>query len=350
MRLFRSQLRCSPSQVGLLTRQLAALVEGGVPLARALDSLAEFAEDGDLRQALEEVLIKVEQGHAFSRSLADFPGVFPYTYVAMVSAGEQTGQLNQVLDNLATWLERDEESARQIRKAMVYPSVVLSLALGMLAILFWTIIPGMLETVQSLGGELPLPTILLAKFSACLNQPIFLVMAPLSLLPVVAYLRTPGGKADLYVRLRGVPGLGAVLLYGSASRYAAALGMLLDSGNSLVSSTRIAAEASGNPILRDDCRRLNEGLEGGQTLSELWAIRVPDYPLPLVHMMRAGEEASEVVAVLRKNSEMMAEEASYRLERMTAMLEPALLGAVAVVVGFIVVALLMPLANVVANL
>ncbi|MCA9790477.1 MAG: type II secretion system F family protein [Candidatus Eremiobacteraeota bacterium] len=345
-----ADISCSRERVGLATRQLATLVEAGVPIFRGLSVMANHQEDSGLRAALEHILTQVERGQRLSKAMSDLPYVFPRSYVAMVAAAETTGRFAALLGRLADWLEEDAKTVRRVRKAMIYPVFVLLLTGGLVTLMFLTVIPGLLETVEALGAPLPWPTLVVRQLSHCFSQPIFWVMGPLSLWPLVRYLRTPLGQAELFTRIRTLPGIGPVLIYSCAARYASTLALLLETGNEMLTSVRLAAAASGSPLLRDDSERIVSFLRDGVPLVAIWDNQPLDYPSSMRHLVGLGEEAGHLSVALRRAADGLAQVAAERIETMTAMLEPLLLAGVAVTVGFVVVALLLPLSSVLATL
>lgn len=340
-----SGLSCSPRSLALFTRQLPTLVDSGVPLLKALESLGEHQPDEGLEEALHQVLVKIESGHRYSQALSHYPGVFPEAYVAMVAAGEQSGKLVAVLDSLADWMERDQEIRRRVTRAVSYPLVTLGLSFVLLVLLFWTIVPGLLETVSGLGGELPWPTLVVARISQCLQQPLFWILAIGSVLPMVSYARTAVGREEMFVWFRQLPLLGHLLTTSCASRYAFTLSLMLDSGMHLVKACQLAGVASGSPILAADAARVVGGLRDGVPLSQIWRERPEDYPPALVFLMMAGEESARMNTALNRAAAILEREANFRIDHMTAVLEPLMLAWVAVAVGFTVVSLMLPITN-----
>ena len=334
----------------LFTRKLAILLNAGVPLLEALESLATHEEDERMKTIVEAIIRKLEGGHSLQAALLEHPKIFSQAYVAMIAAGENSGKITLVLHRLSHWLEESGELASRVCRALTYPAFTLLTSFGLLVLLFWTIVPGMLETVAGIGAELPWPTLVVARLSECFRNPLCWVLGVLSLLPLVRYSQTEAGKRELYSVLCGVPGVGPAVIYSGAARYAATLALLIRSGTNLLDAVPLAARASGSPSYAEDSKRISNLLKEGIQLSEAWAKPSKNYPPLLVTMMVAAEESGSLVETLEKAAELMKREANFRIQQLTIMLEPLLLGAVSVVVGFIVVSLMLPITNIVSGL
>ena len=172
-----AHITCSTTALASFTKQLSVLFGAGVPLHEALDSLTRVQTDNLSIFVIPELRTMVVNGHRFSSALSKYPKVFPRTYVALVRGSEETGELQFILNQISEWLEKQDKLQRHVKKALTYPSFVISLAAILTLILFKTVIPQLLETVVGLGAELPLPTKVLMGLVWLVGQPLFWLLA-----------------------------------------------------------------------------------------------------------------------------------------------------------------------------
>lgn len=341
--------RCKPETLSTFTKQLSALIGSGVPLHKALEALSR--EDGEElhERVIPELVRQVAAGHTLSRSLLRFPGVFPPTYVALMRAAEQTGALVAVLDRLSEWLDRTVALKRRVSNALTYPVFVLILSLGLTVALFRTVVPKILDTVAGLGVEFPLPTRILAGLVAALGKPWLWVLAGLIVTLVVLYLRTPEGTYRLQAVAAVLPVVGPIVVHSSASRYAFTLSMLTATGVDFLQSLNISAEASGSLLIWEDSQRVQRTIREGGKLSEIFEDQL-HYPHLLCQLVRLGEEVGRFDRFLQKACSMLEEDTGYRLERLTALVEPLILAGLSCFVGFVLISTLLPLSKLAAAL
>ena len=344
-----AHIRCKTSTLARFTKQLSVLIGSGVPLHEALDSLTRLHTDNLSIFVIPEVSSKVTRGYRFSSALAQFPRVFPNTYTALIRASEETGSLQPVLDKLSEWLEKQDSIERHVKKALTYPVFVIVLAGILTMLLFKTVVPQILETVVALGAELPLPTKILMFIISAIESPLFwfLVVSLASL--VIYYLRTPKGYLQTITILHFSPILGEILMASGNSRYSNTLSMLVESGVDIIRSCRIAAEASGNPLIVNDSIRVVKELREGRYFREALESR-PFYPLMLINMVGVGDETGRMAELLGRSGALLEEETMYRLDSFVNLLEPIILAGVSLIVGSVLVAIMLPMANLVSAL
>lgn len=344
-----TQVSCSSSTLSRFTRQLSTLLSAGIPLHEALETLTRIQADSLSIWITPELCKKITQGHRLSISLSHFPRVFPSTYVALVRASEETGKLVRVLERLADWLDRREKIERHVKKALSYPVMVVIVA-GLLTIgLFKTVIPGILETVVGLGAELPLPTKILMALVSTVQQPVFWLFLAALCIAFVMYLRTNDGWDNFLVMSIHTPVLGPILIYSSSSRYTQTMAMLLDSGVDIIRACRIAADASGNPLVKRDAARVVKDIREGRYYSDTLSVS-PLYPVLLADMIRVGDESGKLAVLLKKCGEMMEDDTVHKVDTFLNLLEPLVLASISLGVGFIVVSVLLPMSSLVSSL
>ena len=343
------KLTCDTSTLARFTKQMAVLLGAGMPLHEALDTLSEHSIDNITTYVAPKLFRKVTHGHKLSHGMAGYPRVFPTTYIALVRVAEETGGLQQVMESLSEWLETQDKIQRYVKKALTYPAFVVVLVTVMTLVLFQTVIPEILKTVVELGADLPLPTKLLMAIVAVVKQPIFWILAILAIIGSVFYIRTPQGTRNLTLFFQVIPVTGPILAYGGGCRYANTLAMLLESGVDIIRSCIIAAEASGNPLIKADSQRVVRDLREGRALSESLEFS-PHYPPLLVDMAKVGDETGEMATILHQSKGLLEEETMHRLDLFINLLEPVVLAGVSIMVGCVLVAILLPMANLISAL
>src|SRR6202163_1011938 len=337
-----------PSRRALLAffRSFSTLVRAGVPLRRALEVTIERASDQVLRESLRSVLAEIEQGAALSDALERRPRAFAPLYVAMVRAGEAGGMLDDVLDRLATFLERDADLRKKVRAALAYPAVVTTAALGLLLFLIARIVPMFAQMFDAFHAELPPTTRALLALGSALEQPGVWVSGGLSVVALIAAAvaasRTARGAFLLDAARLRLPIVGPLLQKSITARVARMLATLLRSGIELVTAIAVVIPVAGSPSYAAALGRVDVALRAGEPLTApLEASRLFD-PLA-VALVRVGEEAGLVDEMLLKVASYFETDVEASIATLGAVLEPALIGALGTVVGFIVFSVFIPL-------
>lgn len=325
------------------------LLGAGIPMHEALESLMRVQSDSLSIWVTPEIHKRVIHGHRLSTSLAQFPKVFPSTYVAMIRASEETGKLVAVLDRLGDWLDRREEVERHVKKALTYPVLVILVAFVLTLGLFKTVIPGILETVIGLGVDLPAPTKLLLWIVYLIEQPLSWFALAAMIATIVLYAKTPEGWQKILFAFNHIPVLGEVLVHSSTARYSHTMSMLLDSGVDIIRAAKISADASGSPLVRRDSNRITKELREGRYFNEILGGSTV-YPALLTDMVEVGDESGRMASMLNKCGELLEQDTMHRVDVFLNLLEPMVLAAVSVGIGFVVIAVLMPMSSIVSAL
>lgn len=344
-----SSVRCSTTDLLTFTKQMAVLVGSGIQLHVALESLNDTGTDKLSLQVLPRLIQHLSRGGSLSACMAKFPRTFPPPYLALIRTGEETGRLHLVLHELSDWLERRDRLNRVVKRALTYPIFVAILTATLTLILFRTVIPAILKTVLDLGVALPWPTRLLLTTVDVIGSPITWFLTALVLGGLLRYFSTEDGQRRWLTFCCTVPALGQILIWSASSRFANAMAMLISSGVDVLRACRISSEASGLPLMQQDASRVISELSSGQVLSTILH-RSPLYPNLLPAMLSVGEESGNMPAVLRKCGKILEEDAVEKVEAFTALLEPLLLGVLSAGVGFIVVAVMLPISSMVSAL
>jgi type IV pilus assembly protein PilC len=335
-------LRGASVKLRQLTKQLRVMLASGMPLVSAMEFLIED-EDPRWSAVVESVVHSLLHGSTLSASLRRHPRIFPSYYVGSIASAEMSGQLVGTLGFLEEWLDRESQLTARLKKALTYPTLVLGLSLVMVLGLFNTVIPRLMSSFET--GERAWPTELLMLMTRVLSGPVFYFALLLMLVAGVAIWRHPGARQQLVLWAYQSPLLGTLLCHSACLRYTATFVLLLESGGQLLPALRAAANSSGSPLLLADEARVVRGASSGDTLSELWAQRPDLYPRIMVQMAQLGESSSSLSGGLKSAIPYLEMETYSRLDRFLEMAEPALISGVALFIGFVAIAVILPIAQ-----
>lgn len=330
----------------LVTRQLATLVAAGLPIDEALDALAQQAEKRTVRALVMAVRSRVLEGRSLAASLSEFPASFSALYCSTVAAGEQSGFLDRVLENLADYTERQFEAWRNVEMALLYPVVLFFLALLIVGALMVFVVPDMIRVLDNMGRELPWSTRILIGASAWIQQwwwGLLLAVAG-AVLAAQRLLRRPALRLAWDRQKLSLPLLRRITGAANAARYANTLSILNGSGVPLVDAMDIASEVVANSwlqhLLRGAAQRVREG---GSLRTGLAG--VGHFPPMLLHMVASGEASGELDAMLDKVARHQQAEVERVVTTLVALFQPLMLLLMGGMVMFIVIAILMPILN-----
>ena len=334
----------SAEDLALFTRRLATLVASSIPLFEAMGSLCEQEENGPLRQALVRIKERIAEGASLSRALEAEPGIFGESYVSMVAAGEVGGALDAVLENLADFLEEQEQVRSKVTSALAYPILMVFVGGGVMLFLLTVVIPRIVTIFEDSKAALPLITIILIKVSHFL-QGYWWIPASLIIASVPLY-RKAMKRDDLRLKrdamLLRLPMAGGMLQRLILSRFARVLGLLLSSGVPIMKALEITGEVVVNRVYRSFLRVVMEEVAQGGSLSKSLK-KSPLFPPLLVHLTGVGEKSGNLEGMLVKAGAAYEREFSARLTRLMGLMEPLLVLAMGVAVGIVVLAVLLPI-------
>ncbi len=328
----------------LFNVQLSKLVQVGIPLVTALNTLGQQTEQARLRAVIGDVARNTEGGASFSEALGRHPAVFSPLFISMVRAGEVSGKLDEILRRLAIFTKRQAELRQHLRTALTYPALLMVVGLGAIAFLLLGIIPKFMAIFMEAGVPLPLPTWLLFIASHVLRRHGLWLLGALAGLGFAfqAYRRTPSGRRRLDVALLRAPMLGELARKAAISRLARTLETLLESGVPVLESLAIAAETCGNAIIADTCRTAETSVRQGGSIAE--PLRISgEFPPMVVQMLSVGESSGTLDHMLGEIAEHYDELVQHHLKRLTALIEPLCLIVMGGVVAFIMASVLLPL-------
>ena len=335
---FTAQIK--PKEVIMFSRQLAILLESGIDIVTAMDLFRAQASNKYFRKMLEEIIADLRGGSSFSGALAKFPKVFSTMYCRTIAAGEQSGNLDAVLKRMAEYMERTASATKKIKSAMTYPIVVLVVAVVVVAVLVFFVMPTFTGLYGSLGAKIPAITQLLmsmAKGAAKYGIYVLVVLAGI-IFGIVAYTRTPAGKIAWDRFVLRLPIIGPIIQLNELSRACRTIAMLIKVGLPLPDIITMCIQSAGNKIISQALSEVKQDMLGGEGLAQPMAKREIFLPL-MVQMVSVGEKTGNLGNTLTTVAESYEADADDKTTTATGLLQPALTIAMAVVVGFIVVAM-----------
>jgi type IV pilus assembly protein PilC len=345
--------KIKPKALMVFTRQLATLIGAGLPLLRGLTVLAKQERDAVLKNTITNLGDSVQSGSTFSEGLAQHPAIFNNLYVNMVRAGELGGVLELVLSRLAEFQEKAQKIKNKVVAAMVYPMIVLVLAVAIMAFLLVYIVPKFEQIFHDMLGDKPLPAItqFVIGISGFAKNHGLLILGGIVAI-VVGYkfiARTAGGKSAIdRVKLR-MPLFGDLLRKTAISRFSRTLGTLVTSGVPILQALTITRETAGNTVIARAINHVHDSVKEGESIvTPLESSGV--FPPMVVSMIGVGEETGQLPEMLLKIAEVYDDEVDNSVAGLTSMLEPIMIVFLAVVVGTIVIALFTPLISIIGGL
>jgi len=336
--------KISMRDIVIFTRQFSTMINAGLPLVQALDILAKQSENKALKDVTRAVVFDVESGHTVADALKKHPKAFSDLYVNMVAAGEAGGILDTILMRLATFMEKNDALVRKVKGAMIYPGVITGVAATAIVVLLVFVIPTFEKMFASVGMALPLPTRVVIGMSRFLQGFWWAVIAAIVVLVVSVkkYYSTPDGKLSIDRMLLRMPVLGDVLRKSAVSRFTRTLGTLIGSGVSILDGLEITAKTAGNRVIQDAIMESRASIAGGETISApLQKSEV--FPPMVISMIAVGEQTGGLDEMLSKIADFYDEEVDAAVGGLLALMEPIMIVFLGVVVGGMVVAMYLPI-------
>ena len=340
----RGQGKVKSQDLVVFTRQLATMMDAGLPLVQSLSALEEQTDSPVFKPVLRHTMEQVEQGHAFSEALADHPKVFTKLYVSMVEAGETGGLLAEILDRLASYLEATARLKKKVKSAMSYPVIVCFIAISIAMFLMMKVIPIFADIFKDFGAKLPMPTQILINISNFLRAYFLLAAGAMGALVfgLVKLKRTKAGTAIWDRAKLRLPVFGKLIHKVAISRFARTFAALLRSGVPILETLRIVGQSAGNTVVEAAVEKTAASIERGDNLAVALG-QHPIFPPMLVRMISAGEQTGKVDVMLEKISDFYDEEIEATLSGLTSLIEPLLIVFLGVVVGSIVICMFLPI-------
>ena len=331
----------------VFTRQFGTMINAGLPLVQCLEILSTQSENKVLRETISEVKNQVEAGSTFSDALRRHPKVFDELYVNMVHSGEVGGLLDTILTRLAKHIEKAMKLKGQIKSAMIYPAAILGVAAIVITVLMIWVIPIFAKMFAELSGGkmgLPGPTQLVIDISNAFQSYWYMGfgLVVVAIIGVKKYYATPRGRMAIDKFLLKTPVFGDLIRKASVAKFTRTLGTLLSSGVPLLDGLVICAKTSGNKVIEESLMNARVSISGGKTIAEpLTESHV--FPKMVTHMIAVGESTGALDAMLGKIADFYEDEVDQAVASLTSMLEPMMMVFLGVVIGFIVIAMYLPI-------
>ena len=339
------------SEVVTFSRQLALLIQSGVSITRGLDLMANQTSNKNMKSVLEQIVSDIRSGSTLSAAFAKHPGTFPVIYANLIAVGERTGGLDGTLRQLADYLERQQAAANKIKMAMVYPCLVLGLAVVVVAVLMLVALPPLVGMFKGFGTRLPLTTrLLIGMVELVMNYGIFMFSGILVLAVATGlYSRTKAGRYRWNRLIITVPLIGRLILLSELGRACRCMSLLFRAGVPVHEVLALTSQSTGNAVVRQGLEEVTRAAIRGEGLSRPMSRNGVFLPL-MVEMTKVGEETGNPDETLKTVAETYEVDSDDKTRRLIGLIEPAMTIAVGVLVGFIALSIFMPIYGMLGSL
>ena len=336
--------KVTAKQISIFCKQFATLLKAGVPVASGLDILYRQTENKKFKSALEDVYTEVQKGTQVSTAIRNHPKVFPSLMVNMVESGEMSGNLDNIMERLAIHYEKDAKINSRIKGAMIYPIALSVISVVVVIFLITVILPTFTGMFTSSGTELPLPTRILLGISDFIKNYWYIVIGALGLLIFVVnrYLNSSVGRYQFDALKFKLPVVKGSMDKIVTARFTRTLGSLLRSGIPLIDALELAGSVTGNVVIEEKVNYIASEVEKGETLGVALK-RTPTFGPMVVSMIQIGEESGSLDQMLDKSADFYEQELEDAIDRLLKLMEPLLIVVMAVVIGFIVISMALPM-------
>lgn len=343
-KLLQSKQKITEKDVVLFTRQFTTMIDAGLPLVQCLDILAKQSENKSFCEVISVVKSNIEGGATLSDSMHKHPKVFDTLYCNMVEAGEASGTLDVILQRLAAYIEKAQALKKRVKSALVYPSAIVSVAVLVVAFLMVFVIPAFAAMFAGGGAKLPLPTQIVMDISDLFRTKwYYMVGTVMGFFYLIKQIyATEKGRLEMDRLSLKLPVVGILIRKVAVAKFTRTLGTLLEGGVPLIESLDICARIAGNKIVENAIVNTIEAIKEGQTIAAPLA-REAVFPPMVIQMIDVGEASGALDAMLEKIADFYDEEVDSAVNALTSLLEPMLMVFLGVVVGFIVVAMYLPI-------
>lgn len=321
-------------------RQMGTFVSAGVPVTEAIDTIRRDTKNKRFNEVLSDIGERVAGGYSLAEAVNRHAEVFPPYFVALLSSAELTGKVDDAFKQLYNYIRRDIELRRAVRKALIYPGILLTVALGVTVLITVFVIPKFADFFESFDAELPLPTRMLMAVSDFVQSPLGLITGLVvagGVFGMVAYFGSAGRKTFHGILLKA-PAIGTVMTYAATERFCRVLAVLLEAGVALPEALPNAIECSNNLVFQERLTTATESVLAGEGFAEPLA-RTELFPTTVVQMIRVGERTGDLTDQLDNVASFFESELDYAVEKMTTWFEPMVILFIGVVVGFVALAM-----------
>jgi general secretion pathway protein F len=328
----------------IFTRQLATLLKSGIPILRALGVLSEQTHNSGFSVVIKDIYNELKEGANFSQALSKYPGIFSPFYIAMISAGEDSGRLEEILFRLSEYSKKRQELVSKVRLAMVYPIIMGLVGAGTVIFMFSFVMPRLMSIFDTLGDNLPTPTKMLIGLSAHLSQHWWIyVIAVFGLFLIIRYeARKKGGKRLFSAVSLKIPIAGELMLKKELALLSRTLELLIKSGIPILRAIELTAPVISNVIIRDNFLEGYNELKQGESLGKTLK-RFKVFPSFMTNLLSIGEESGKLDLPLTELADSYEKDTEDSIKVFTTILEPVMILGLGLIIGFIVIAMLLPI-------
>ncbi len=336
--------RVKAKELVVFTRQLATMLDAGLSLVQALESLALQQKNLYFRDVLIKIKNAIEEGSPFAEAIKQYPKIFDNFYYYMVSAGEASGNLDATLARLATYMEKTLALKAKVKKAMIYPAVIIAVTSIVLGIIMVFVIPSFEKMFADMGQALPLPTLIVIQMSRIVKKYFLAGVASIVffIFLLKRYYQTERGRLQIDSLLLRLPIFGNLFRKVAVARFARTLGTLITSGVSIIEALKIAAKTAGNVVVERAINDIRKGIQEGQSIADPLA-RSGIFPHMVIQMVAVGESTGVLEKMLHKVADFFEEEVDNVVDGMAQLIEPILIVFLGAVIGGIIISLYLPI-------
>lgn len=340
---FGNKVNVSTKDLVIFTRQFATMINAGLPLVQCLDLLGNQMDNPDFKTVVLEVKQSVETGKTLAESLRKHPQVFNRLYTNLVAAGEASGVLDTILNRLSVYIEKNMKLMKQIKGAMVYPSLILSVSGGVTLVLLVFVIPVFQKMFKDFGNTLPAPTQLVVDISEFTRHNIFLILGVLigGVTLFKRFAASERGREIIDTVALKLPGVGPLVQKVSVAKFTRTMGTMLASGVNILDALEIVAGTAGNVVVEKGLMRVRAKISEGKPMAEPLS-EMSVFPPMVVQMIAVGESTGAMDTMLNKIADFYDEEVDSAVVTMMSVLEPLIMGFLAIILGGLVVSMYLP--------
>src|SRR6188508_342193 len=343
--------RVNAKNLAVFTRQFSVMIDAGLPLVQCLEILGNQEEDKNFSETILATRSDVESGASLADAMKKHPKAFDPLFTNMIAAGEAGGILDTILKRLATYIEKAVKLRGQVKSAMIYPIAVIVIAVVVVGVILWKVIPTFANLFAGLGAELPLPTrIVIAASNGLVRfMPFILVGIGAAAFAFRAYYNSPNGRRVIDAITLRMPVLGSLMRKIAVARFCRTLSTLLSSGVSILEALDITAKTAGNAIVEEAIYTTRKSIEGGETIAAPLA-QTAVFPPMVVQMIGVGEATGALDTMLGKIADFYEEEVDVAVAGLLTLMEPLMIALLGGIVGGIVIAMYMPIFSLISKL
>jgi type IV pilus assembly protein PilC len=336
--------RIKPKDLQVMARQLATLVGSGVPILEALEALTRGSRSPIMLNALSGAISDISQGRRLAEALSNYPEVFDRLFCNMVRAGEESGNLDEILNRLSGYIEKAVKLRGKIKGAMVYPIVILTVALVVVVGLLVIVVPKFEEMFFKSGGEMPALTRMVVDFSHWLGSNWYLLVGGVigAVYFLMNYYRTDAGRKTFDQVLIRIPYLGDLIQKGAIARFTRTLSTLLGSGVGIMEAIEISSRVVGNYVIESILARAKDSISEGKSLSVHFA-KEKYMPDMVTQMIGVGEQTGNLDKMLSRIADFYEDEVDVAVTALTSIIEPLMMVGLGIIIAFLVVAMYLPI-------